>query len=124
MIGSQETRRDGQDAFTAAGSLCTAAALVKVVQRPRVNTDRCRASRILHDLENIRLAVKFIRARPMKARLNLKRKPKGISFVAAYAPTKSHKSIRDEALFWATLGSTVVQVPKGEHLLVIMDANA
>ena len=26
--------------------------------------------------------------------------------------------------FWATLGSTVAEMPKGEHLLVVMDANA
>ena len=45
-------------------------------------------------------------------------------FVVAYAPTDSHKSIRDIDLFWAALGSTVAEVPKREHLLVMMDANA
>ena len=44
--------------------------------------------------------------------------------MVAYAPTDSHKSLRDKDLFWTVLGSTVAEVPKGEHLVVMMDANA
>ena len=54
----------------------------------------------------------------------MKGKSNGISFVVAYAPTDSHKSLRDKDLFWTVLGSTVAEVPKGEHLVVMMDANA
>ena len=70
------------------------------------------------------LAVEYTSTRLVKVRLNLKGKYNEISFVVAYAPTDSHKSVRDKDLFWTALGSTVAAVPKGEHLLVMMDANA
>ena len=42
----------------------------------------------------------------------------------AYGPTDSHKSFRVKYLVSATQGSTVTEVPKGEHLLAMMDDNA
>lgn len=37
----------------------------------------------------------------------------------------ARKSVRDKDRVWATLGSTVTDVPKGEeHLVVMMDVNA
>ena len=70
------------------------------------------------------LVIEYISARLMKVRLNLKWKSNGISFVVAYAPTNSHKSVSDKDLSWVALGSTVAEVPKREDLLVMMDANA
>ena len=80
----------------------------------------------MQDVEKDGLAVEYISARLMKVRLNLKGKSNGVSFVVAYAPTDSHKSVRDKGLFWTALGSTVAEVKcrKGEHLLVMVDANA
>ena len=68
--------------------------------------------------------MEYVSARLMKVRLKLKGKSNGISSVVAYAPTDSHKSVRDEDLFWTALGGRVTDVPKGEHLLVMMDAIA
>ena len=56
----------------------------------------------------------------MKVLLNLKGKSNGISFVVAYAPTDSHKPVPAKNLFLTALGSTVAEVQKGEHLLVMM----
>ena len=55
---------------------------------------------ILQDVEKDGLAVEYINVRLMKVRLNLKGKSNGISFVVAYAPTDSHKSLRDKDFFW------------------------
>ena len=68
--------------------------------------------------------MEYVSARLMKVRLKLKGKSNGISSVVAYAPTDSHKSVRDKDLFWTALGSTVAEVPRGDYLLVMMDANA
>ena len=43
--------------------------------------------------------MEYISARLMKVRLNLKGKSNGIFFVVAYAPTDSHKSVRDKIPF-------------------------
>ena len=61
---------------------------------------------ILQDVEKDGLAVERVSARLMKVRLNLKGESNGISFEFAYAPTDSHKSVRDKHLLWTTLGST------------------
>ena len=64
----------------------------------------------MQDVQKDGLVVEYISASLMKVRLNLKGKSDGIFFVVAYAPTDSHKSIRDKDLFSATLGSTVAEV--------------
>ena len=48
------------------------------------------------------LVVDYISARLVKVRLNLKGKSNDISFVIAYAPTGSHKSVRAKYLFGHT----------------------
>ena len=63
-------------------------------------------------MEKDGLAVEYTSTRLVKVRLNLKGKYNEISFVVAYAPTDSHKSVRDKDLFWTALGSTVSEVPK------------
>ena len=79
---------------------------------------------ILQRVEKDGLAVEYISARFMKVRLYLKEISNGISFVIAYTPTDSHKSIRSKDLFSTALGSTGPQVPKGGHLPIMMDASA
>ena len=58
---------------------------------------------VLQDVEKDGLAVEYINVRLMKVRLNLKGKSNGISFVVAYAPTDSHKTVRGKYLFWTAL---------------------
>ena len=60
----------------------------------------------------------------MRVRPSLKGKSNGISFVVAYVPTDRHTSVRAKYLLSTPPGSTTVvaEVPKGEHLLVMMDA--
>ena len=68
------------------------------------------------------LVVKYISARLVTVRLNLKGKSNGISCVIAYAPTDSHTSVREEDLFLAARGSTGAEVLKTEQISVMMDA--
>ena len=124
IVELQESRRDGQTGFTAAGyAICCSESGKRVTEdRDQHGVGLAIKEPILQD-EKDGLAMEYISARLMKVRQNFKRKSNGISFVAAYAPTDGHKSVRDQDLFWTALGGTVGEVPKGKHLLIMMDAN-
>ena len=69
------------------------------------------------------LVMECISARLMKVRIQLEGKSYGESFVVGYAPTLGSLA-REKYHFWNALDSVVTGVRSGDHLLVLMDANA
>ena len=69
------------------------------------------------------VGVECISARLMKVRIQLKGKSNGVSFILGYAPTLD-KSTSENDYFWSSLDEVVKGVPRRDHLLVLMDANA
>lgn len=63
------------------------------------------------------------RARLMKVPIQLEGKSNGVSFVVGYAPILG-SPVREKFHFWGALDSVVTTVPSGDHLFVLMDANA
>ena len=67
--------------------------------------------------------------RLMKVRLQLGRSH-GVSFVVAYAPTETTRrgavngDMEEKDIFWRTLDTAIRDVPRGDRLVVMMDANA
>jgi len=67
--------------------------------------------------------------RLMKVRLQLGGSH-GVTFVVAYAPTETTRrdaqggDVEAKDLFWGTLDTAVREVPRGDRLVVMMDANA
>ena len=59
----------------------------------------------------------------MKVRIQLKGKSNGVSFVVGHAPTLGSLA-RGKYHFWNALDSVVKWVPTGDHLFVLMGANA
>ena len=92
-VGLQETRRDSQNGFTAAGYTvyCTGSGGGVTEATGQHGVGLVIKESILQDVEKDGLAVEYISARLLKVRLNLKRKSN--SFVVAYAPTDIHKSV-------------------------------
>ena len=57
----------------------------------------------------------------LKVALELCGRAKAVTFFVAYAPTEAQNA-RNKHAFWTTLDRAVEEVPKHEHLLVLMDA--
>lgn len=126
IVRFQETRRGVQDGFTAADFIvyCSGASGNGTEAKGQYGVGMCIKEWILQDLKMVRLVVEDTSARLRNVRLNLKGKSSGSFAVFAYAPTDGHKSVSEKYLFWATLGSKVAEMGNGEHLLVMLDANA
>lgn len=105
IIGLHETRRDGQYGFTAAGYTvyCSGARGAGTEGKGHHAVGLAVEESILQDVEKDGLAVENASVRLMKVRLNLKRISNGTLFVVAYAPTDSHKAVRDKDPSWVEL---------------------
>ena len=122
IIGLQETRRNGQSAFSQAGYLvccngeCGGENDGKKGQGGvglAVRNSTTRAAR----------PPEFISDRLLKVTLELRGRAKAVTFVVAYAPTEPQNAY-DKHAFWTSLDRVVEEVPKHEQLFVSMDANA
>ena len=122
VIGLQETHRSEHSAFSQAGHLvycsgeCGGENGGKKGQGGvglAVRTSITRAAR----------PPKFISDRLLKVSLELRGRAKAVTFVVAYAPTKTQDA-SDKHAFWTGLDRVVEEVPKHEQLFVLMDANA
>ena len=125
VIGLQETRRDGQSTFTAAGYTVfrSGADGSKYERKGTYSVGLAVRESIVAGVEKGGLVVECISARLMKVRIQLEGKSNGVSFVVGYAPTLGSLA-REKDHFWNALDSVVTGVPSGDHLFVLMDANA
>ena len=124
IVGLQETRRANQGAFTHAG-------YVVVWSGARTGTKEKKGvhgvglaikQSIVDGMEKGGMTVECMSARLMKVRLQLTGS-NGVSFVIAYAPTESDGAAAKNN-FWVSVSKAVNEVPNGEHVVVMMDANA
>ena len=76
-----------------------------------------------HGMDKGEVAVECINARLMKVRIQLKGKSNGVPFIVGYAPTLD-KSTSKKDYFWSSLDEVVKGVPRRDHVLVRMNANA
>ena len=125
VIGLQETRCDGQSTFTAAGYTVfySGADDSKYKMKGTHGVGLAVRESIVAGVEMGGLVVECISARLMKVLIQLEGKSNGVYFVVGYAPTLGSLA-REKDHLWNALDSVITRVPSGEHLLVIMDANA
>ena len=122
VIGLQKTRRSGHSIFSQAGYLvyCSGECVDENDGKKRqggvVLAVRASITRAARSLE-------FISDRLLKVTLELRGRAKAVSFFVAYASTETQNS-SDKRAFWTTLDRSVEEVPRHEHMFVLMDANA
>ena len=122
VIGLRKTRCSGHSAFSQAGYLVYCSGECGGENGGRkwqggvglaVRTSITRAAR----------PPEFISDRLLKVTLELRGRAKAVTFVVAYAPTKTQNASNKHA-FWTSLDRAVKEVPEHEQLFVLMDANA
>ena len=59
----------------------------------------------------------------LKVTLDLRGRPKVVSYVVVYAPAET-ADVSRKNVFWSALDSAVTDVPRHEKLFVLMNANA
>ena len=125
VVGLQETRRDGHSTFTAAGYtiFCSGADGSKHERKGTHGVGLAVRESIVAGVGKDGLVVECVSARLMKVRIQLEGKSNGVSFVVGYAPILD-APVREKDHFWNELNNVVSGVPSGDHLLVLMDANA
>ena len=124
-MGLQETRRDGQSVFSAAGFtvFCSGDTSGVKGRAGQHGVGIAVKESILAEMGGKGATVEYISARLMKMKLELHGKSNAVSFVVGYAPTETAPP-REKDKFWNDISDTISQVPGKEHLVVMMDANA
>ena len=118
VIGLQETRRSGHSAFSHAGYLvyysgeCGDENGGKKGQGGVGLAARTSITRAARQPE-------FISDRLLRVALELRGRAKAVTFFVAYAPTETHNAGNKHA-FWTTLDRAVKDVPRHEHLFVLI----
>ena len=108
ITGSQEMRRDGQNAFTAAGYVvfCSVADGRKYEKKGNHGVGLAVSESIEAGMDKGDVAVECISARLMKVRIQLKRHSNGVSFLVGYALTLDQSTSENE-YFWSSLDEVV-----------------
>ena len=66
----------------------------------------------------------YISVQLVRVAVNVTMKSNWTSSAIGHAPTDSHRLVRDQVHFWtALLVTTVAEVPKRMHVLIMMNAN-
>ena len=121
-IGLQETRRSGHSAFSQAGYLLYCSGECGGENGGKKGQGGVGLA-VRNSITRAARPPEFISDCFLKVTLELRNRAKAITFVVAYAPTKTQNAYSKHS-FWTSLDRVVEEVPKHEQLFVWMDANA
>ena len=123
MIGIQGTRRSGQWIFEEAGNTVYCSGESGGESQKIGQGGVGLAVKQTFGTQTTTRPLEFITDRLLKVTLDLRGRAKAVSFVMAYAPTKT-ADVSRKNFFLAALGSAVKDVPPHEQLFVLIDDNA